>query len=232
MKRNSNTSRPKTINTVTTLNISYGSAGESERCWERTELIAEDDRGQGVNDDEQSERQDDGVDVRGAVDEANHQAFDESAQDQSADERCRETDPVGVARVDDDECDVGGEHCHRGLGEVDDARRAPNEHEGEREGGVDHAARHAVEEDGEQLLHCRWRPFGSSESEVGVAEGWVLGEYGRWSFDGDLAEVEDDGMLGDGQRTACVLFDEYDCHRLRVDEGGDDLEDLSDDLRP
>ena len=130
------------------------------RCWEGTELVAEDDGGHRMDDDEQPERENDRVDVRRAVDESDDESLRQGSQEQAAQERDPESDPVRVAGVDDDQCHVRGDHGHRGLCKVDDAGRSPDEYEGERERGVDHACGHAVDEDGEQLLHCGWRPFG------------------------------------------------------------------------
>ena len=52
---------------------------------------------------------------------------------------------VGAARVDHRRGDERREHQHRALGEVDDPGRAPDQHERERDRGVDRAARDAVE---------------------------------------------------------------------------------------
>ena len=57
------------------------------------------------------------------------------------------------AVVDEHQGDVRRDHGHRRLGEVDDPGRAPDQHQGEREGGVDHAQREPTESGVEELLH-------------------------------------------------------------------------------
>ncbi len=104
-------------------------AAQPERCREGAVASTEDDRRRGVDDDEQAEGEDDRVDVRLALDRPDHEPLHHGAEHQAGEQGGGEADPVGEAGLDEHQGDVGGDHRHRRLREVDDARGAPDQHQ-------------------------------------------------------------------------------------------------------
>ena len=80
----------------------------------------------------------------------------------------------GAPRVDHRPGDERREHQHPALGEVDDPRGAPDQHQRQRDRGVDRAVGDAVEGEVDEALH-------GSEPQVGVAELVVAGQHARAS---------------------------------------------------
>ena len=99
-----------------------------------------------------TEREDDRVQRWTRLDGTYEDAFGHGTNDEPGRERDREREPVRHTVLDDDQRDVRREHRHRPLGVVDDARRAPDHHQSERDGRVDHAVDDPVDGvDGEEV---------------------------------------------------------------------------------
>ena len=113
--------------------------------------------------------------------------------------------------LDERQGDVRGRHRHRALGEVDDPGGPPDQHQGQRERGVDRALGQPVE--GDVRNCCTNRSF--------LAGGVRLRSPGRRGGgrrrprsvrglvgDDDPAQRQHDADVGDGQRAAHVLLDQ------------------------
>ena len=87
--------------------------------------------------------------------EAHHHPLDHRAQHDPAEQRDRETDPVRAGRGRHRIARVRGGHGHRALGEVDDPGGPPDQHQGQRERGVDGAAAEPVEGQEQETVHVR-----------------------------------------------------------------------------
>ncbi len=116
---------------------------ERERAENVLRLRRPDPGSRAVQDDEQRDRADDDRDLAGLRQRPDDPAVDERATDERDGERDPEADPerqLPALRVGDEPPgDVRREHRHLALGEVDDTGRAVDEHEGEREHGIDPA---------------------------------------------------------------------------------------------
>ncbi len=114
--------------------------------------------------------------------------------------------------MDDAERDERGEHRHAALGVVQDPGGAPDQHERQADGGVDHAEADPPEREGDELAHVAhlFQQLGPSKTQVVVAQAGVGGKRRRVGDGDDPAEVEHNALVGDGEGAARVLLDEQD----------------------
>ena len=117
-------------------------------------LARPDPRRKPVEQEQQADRDDHDADLRAALDGANHRLVDPESADERHEQGDRERGPVADAVVRHQRPgDVGGEHRHLALGEVDDAGGAVNEHERQREQAVDAAGGETRDDLLEELRH-------------------------------------------------------------------------------
>ena len=115
--------------------------------------VAPDHAGDRLQQDEQAERDDHRVQRRTPLDPAYQHALDDCAEHEPAHQRDREAQPVGAARVDHARSDERGDHEHRALGEVDDPRRPPDEHQRERDDRVHGSGGDPVQREVDESRH-------------------------------------------------------------------------------
>ncbi len=121
-----------------------------ERALQLLRLAAPLPDDEAVDRDEEPDRDDDDPQDAPALDRPDDDPVDADAADERDDERRDERRPVAPAVVERERPgDVGRERRHLPLGEVDDPRRAVDDHEREREQRVDAARGEA----GDDLLH-------------------------------------------------------------------------------
>ena len=124
-----------------------------ERAGELAHGVAEDPRGQPVEEDEQPDEDDHRVESGGALHAAHDHALDDHAGDEGEEQRGDEGAPVRPAGVDQAGGDEGGEHRQLPLGEVHLVGRLEDHHQRERDAGVDGAAGETGEDLMEERLH-------------------------------------------------------------------------------
>ena len=135
---------PRSCAAITTPPMS--SVVARERALERPLLALPDPGGRAVQQDQEPDRhRHDGERLR-ARHGVDHEPLDHDAADERDHEREEEGDPVRHAAVEQLPADEGREHRHLALREVDDARRAVDQDEREREQRV-HAARRDPRDD-------------------------------------------------------------------------------------
>ena len=92
---------------------------------------------QGFDEDQESDRDHDRVELRLPVQGADEHALGHRSDDQAGDESCGEGEPVVDGAVEQRDCDVRRERRKRPLREVEDPRRPPDQDESECHSRVD-----------------------------------------------------------------------------------------------
>ena len=126
-------------------------------------------------------------------------ALDGEPEQPAREQRGEQTQPVAAGQRRHLERDVGADHRHGALREVDDARRPPDEHERQREQREDGTAREAGAQEEDRV--------GPSEPQVGVAEARRRRRARAAGPDATTSpSAEHDAVVGDGQRADDVLL--------------------------
>ena len=104
-----------------------------------------------TNDD--AERDDHRVQRGGVADEPHHGPLDEDAEDHPGHQRGGEAEPEAAGVQGHRDGDVRASHRHRTLGEVHDPGGPPDQHERQRERGVDRSLGQAVDGQEDEAVH-------------------------------------------------------------------------------